>query len=89
MKTFRRTVFFILAVLMLGITLIELGSTHPSIVRPSHDLFGPLMDGIWICSPFLMLIWCAMFLRSEPSLAEIGIVGVIAYVAASLFIAYT
>jgi ACR3 family arsenite efflux pump ArsB len=89
MKTFRRTAFFILAVLMLGITLIEFGSTHPSTARPSHDLFHPLMDGIWILSPFLMLIWCARFLRSEPSLAEAGILGVIAYAAASSFITAT
>jgi hypothetical protein len=84
MKTFRQTLFFVIAVLMLTITIIEFAVAHPS-----HAPFDPLRDGIWLASPFAMLAWCASCLKLEPSLAQAGIISVIFYFALALLVTAT
>jgi hypothetical protein len=64
----RRIAFFVILAVMLVTGSVEFFVAHPNNHIPHLRHF------FWIGSPFAMLVWCALFIKSETGLARIGII---------------
>jgi len=68
MKTFRRVLFYLLcAIILISFVIIELAS-HLHVNAP----FLPACA--LIASLFALLVWCAVFLRVEPTLTRVALI---------------
>ena len=83
MMSFRRILFWAIAMVMLTVLPVELVVPHPM-----GDVHA-VRDTLWIASPFAMLVWCAGFRKLEPSLALNGFIASIFYLVFSCTVTTT
>ncbi len=80
MKTLNRLLLILLAAAVLGSAYGKYtGTTHVAIGHDTiYTIHYPWLQKVWEVSLLGALVWSAIFLRREPTLARIGIIAVAA-----------